>query len=323
MRRKVVASVLIGTVLAATLFTGCGGSGKSKSSSDEGGVKEFTAFFAVPGSEINDDNEIQELIAEKTGAKVKETWLTGQTDVEAIGTMIAGGEYPDVIEGGNGTQQLYDAEALVPLDDYLDDYPNIKNLFTDLEWEKLRQEDGHIYWIPQFSCIKGEEKVCTHNDEAFWIQARVLKWANYPEIKTMDDYFNLIESYNEANPTMEDGTENIPYTILCDDWRYFCLENAPMFLDGYPNDGSCMVDPETQKVMDYNTTDTAKAYFGKLNEEYKKGIVDPESFTQSYDEYISKLSSGRVLGMIDQWWDFLNANDAIKQAGLEIGRAHV
>lgn len=36
MRRKVVASVLIGTVLAATLFTGCGGSGKSKSSSDEG-----------------------------------------------------------------------------------------------------------------------------------------------------------------------------------------------------------------------------------------------------------------------------------------------
>ena len=49
----------------------------------------------------------------------------------------------------------------------------------------------------------------------------------------------------QANPTMEDGTANIPYTILCDDWRYFCLENAPQFLDGYPNDGCCMVDPET------------------------------------------------------------------------------
>ena len=177
-----------------------------------------------------DAKELQnvlQIIAEKTGAKVKETWLTGQTDVEAIGTMIAGGEYPDFIEGGNGQMQLYDADALVALDDYLDDYPNIKNLFSDLEWEKLRQDDGHIYWIPQFSCIKNEEKVCTHNDEAFWIQARVLKWAGYPEIKTMDDYFNLIESYNEANPTMEDGTENIPYTILCDDWRYFCMANAP------------------------------------------------------------------------------------------------
>ena len=86
MRRKVVASVLIGTVLAATLFTGCGGSGKSKSSSDEGGVKEFTAFFAVPGSEINDDNEIQELIAEKTGAKVKEPIIKLNKYLSASGT---------------------------------------------------------------------------------------------------------------------------------------------------------------------------------------------------------------------------------------------
>ena len=212
--------------------------------------------------------------------------------------------------------QLYDAGALVALDDYIDKYPNIKNYFTEQEWDQLRQDDGHIYWIPQFSNIKGEEKTCTHNDEAFWIQARVLEWANYPEIKTMDDYFKLIEDYNAANPTMEDGTENIPYTILCEDWRYFCLENAPQFLDGYPNDGSCMVDPDTLKVMDYNTSDTAVKYFKKLNEEYQKGIVDPESFTQTYDEYIAKLSSGRVLGMIDQWWDFAyTAGDAIKSAG--------
>ncbi len=165
--------------------------------------------------------------------KVKETWLTGQTAEEAVGMMITGGELPDFICGGSGQSQLYDADVLVALDDYLDDYPNIKNFFTQQQWDQLRQDDGHIYWIPQFSNIKGEEKVCTHNDEAFWIQARLLKWADYPEIRTMDQYFDLIERYNEANPTMEDGTENIPYTILCDDWRYFCLENAPQFLDGY------------------------------------------------------------------------------------------
>lgn len=315
MRRKKIVSMLLVATMAATMFAGCGNDSGKKGSS--GGAKEFDAFFAVPGSEINDDNEIQKIIEEKTGVRVKETWLTGQTADEAIGTMIAGGEYPDFIEGASGQKQLYEAGALVPLDDYIEKYPNIKNLFTELEWEKLRQDDGHIYWIPQFSCIKGDEKVCTHNDEAFWIQARVLKWANYPEIKTLDQYFDLIEKYNEANPTMADGTENIPYTILCEDWRYFCLENAPQFLDGYPNDGSCMVDPDTKKVLDYNTSDTAVKYFKKLNEEYNKGIVDPESFTQTYDEYISKLSTGRVLGMIDQWWDFaFTAGDAIKQAGL-------
>ena len=313
--------------MMAAMFAGCGSDAASTDakenadgadSTEAGGVKEFTAFFAVPGSEINDDNEIQQIIADKTGVKVKETWLTGQTAEEAVGMMITGGELPDFICGGSGQSQLYDADVLVALDDYLDDYPNIKNFFTQQQWDQLRQDDGHIYWIPQFSNIKGEEKVCTHNDEAFWIQARVLKWADYPEIRTMDQYFDLIERYNEANPTMEDGTENIPYTILCDDWRYFCLENAPQFLDGYPNDGSCIVDPETLTVIDYNTTDTAVKYFQKLNEEYQKGIVDPESFTQTYDEYIAKLSTGRVLGMIDQWWDFAyTAGDAIKQAGLD------
>lgn len=336
MKTKKVLSVLLAAAVMSTMFTGCGGGDSAQTgtqsgtgtdaaasgdsaSSGTGELKEFTAFFAVPGTEINDDNEIQQMIADMTGVKVKETWLTGQTAQEAVGTLIAGGEYPDFIDGSDGAAQLYDAGALVALDDYIDKYPNIKEFLTEEEWDKLRKEDGHIYWIPQFSNIYGEEKATVHNDEAFWIQTRVLEWAGYPEIHTMDQYFDLIESYNEANPTMEDGTANIPYTILCEDWRYFCLENAPQFLDGYPNDGSCIVDPDTLTIIDYNTTPTAKRYFQKLNEEFHKGIVDPESFTQNYDEYISKLSTGRVLGMIDQWWDFAyTANDALKQQGLDL-----
>ena len=332
MKLKKAIALLVTAAMTMSMMTGCGSSGESQTSADagkqtqtqdaskedSGEIKEFTAFFATPGSEINDDNEVQQIIAERVGAKCKETWLTGQTDKEAIGTMIAGGEYPDFIEGGSATPQLIDAGALVPLDDYLDQYPNIKALFSEQDWDKLRQPDGHIYFIPQFGTVKGRERVCTHNDEAFWIQTRVLEWAGYPKVETMDEYFDLIEAYNEANPTMEDGTTNIPYTILCEDWRYFCLENAPQFLDGYPNDSSCIVDPEELKVIDYNTTPTAKRYFQKLNEEYQKGIVDPESFTQTYDEYISKLSTGRVLGMIDQWWDFAyTAEDSIKTQGLD------
>ncbi|RKM56393.1 extracellular solute-binding protein [Butyrivibrio sp. X503] len=326
--KKRVISMLLATLMVGGALAGCskGNAGGGATASEDGGsagdgkVKEFTAFFSVPHAEINDDNEIQQIIAEKTGAKVKETWLTGQTAEEAVGTLIAGGEYPDFVDAGDGSVQMYEAGALVALDDYLDsgNYPNIKEFFTDQEWDSLRQSDGKIYWIPQFSNIYGEERVCAHNDEAFWIQTRVLKEAGYPKVETMDEYFALIEDYYEKHPTMEDGTPIIPYTILCEDWRYFCLENAPQFLDGYPNDGSVIVDTDTMKIVDYNTTDTAVKYFKKLNEEYKKGIVDKESFTQTYDEYIAKLSTGCVLGMIDQWWDFAyTAGDALKAAGLD------
>lgn len=320
--RKLAAAALV-SAMAVSMLAGCGSSGKNGASSagnsgeaGEGGIREYTAFYAVPGDEMNNDNEIQQKIAEITGAKVKETWLTGQTAAEAVGTLIAGGEYPDLIDGSDGTGQLYEAGALIPLDEYIEKYPNLKELWSEAEWDKVRQDDGHIYWIPQFGNVYEKDMGCTPA-EAFWIQTRVLKWADYPEIKTVDQFFKLLEDYNAANPTMEDGTANIPFTILCDDWRYFCLENPPQFLAGYPNDGSVIVDTETKKIVDYNTIDEAKEYFGKLNEVFKKGILDQESFTQSYDEYIAKLSSGRVLAMVDQWWQFQNARDSLKQQGLD------
>lgn len=46
--------------------------------------------------------------------------------------------------------------------------------------------------------------------------------------------------------------------------------------------------------------------------------MDVEFATQTYDEYIAKLSTGAVLGMCDQWWDFAyNVNDVFKQQGLD------
>lgn len=341
MKKKVVSMLLALTMIASAL-AGCGGkdTGASSDAGTETGtessasgtessgaedtsdgpqeVTDFTMFITMPGSEINSDNEIAQMIADKWGVKIKETWLTGQTAAEATGTLIASGEYPDFVDTDD-MSQLVDAEALIPLDDYIDQYPEFRDTwFTPEEWDKFRQPDGHIYWINPFGNTMGESTTTTHNDEAFWIQVRVLEWAGYPDIQTMDDYFKVLEDYMAANPTMEDGTQNIAYTILCEDWRYFCLENAGQFLAGYPNGGSVLVDKETLTIGDYNTSEDTKKYFQKLNEEYNKGFVDPESFTQTYDEYIAKLSTDRVLGMVDQWWDFAyTVNDVFKQQGLD------
>lgn len=339
MKFKKLTALLLTVAMGATMLAGCGASettsekeaasvkeADSSSTSDDKAdsaakedVLELDMFITMPGSEINDDNEIAQMIADKWGVKIKETWLTGQTAAEATGTLIAGGEYPDFIDSDE-MGLLYDAGALLPLDEYIDKYPEFKEKwFTEEEWEKFRMPDGHIYWINPFGNTKGEPTATTHNDEAFWIQVRVLEWAGYPEINTLDEYFKVIEDYIAANPTMDDGTENMAYTILCEDWRYFCLENAGQFLAGYPNDGSVLVDKDTMTIGDYNTSEDTIKYLKKLNEEYKKGFVDPESFTQTYDEYIAKLSTGRVLGMVDQWWDFAyTVNDVFKQQGLDL-----
>ena len=296
MKKKTTILLLAGSLMiagiAALLY-------QSQNSRNQ--IRHYTAFFSTTGEEITSDNDMKKKIAEQIGADCEETWLKGQTKDNALNAYIAAGEYPDFI---SGESKLYDAGALIPIDEYWDNYPNIKNYLTEEQWDLFRQADGHIYWIPQFGVSQGQDTEVIHSGEAFWIQTRVLKWADYPEITTVDEYFDLIEAYVQANPVMPDGKKNVPFTVLCDDWRFFCLENVPQFLDGYPNDGSCMVDPGNDQVIDYNTTETARRYFQKLNEEYHKGIFDPQSFTSTYEEYLDKLGTGAVLGMVDQWWQF-------------------
>jgi len=339
--KKRMLAILMGIVMVSSLLAGCGKNNETVKNETPSGdtaatatvapteeakattaptetatkeIKEFTAFFDREGAELNDDNEVQQIIAEKIGAKCKETWLTGQTAEEAVGMLIAGGEYPDFM---NFSAQLLDAGALVALDEYLDAYPNIKNFWSETQWESLRQEDGHIYSIPQFGKINEKLMDTQQSGEAFWIQTRVLKWANYPEIESLDQLFKLLEDYTAANPTMADGSNVIPFEILTYDWYYFCLENPPQFLDGYPNNGSVIVDETTYDVIDYNTTNTATRYFKKLNEEYKKGIIDQEFMTMNHDQFLEKISSGRVLCMVEQHWDFQTAEDSLKTQGMD------
>ncbi len=332
MKKRIIA-ILMCIALMSSLFAGCGknnstdakdtlktsDTGVTKeantgSSSSSKKIKEFTAFFDRQGIELNDNNEIKQIITDKIGAKCKETWLTGQEAKEAVGMLIASGEYPDFIDW---TPELQDADALVPIDEYLDKYPNIKKLWSDVQWNSLKQKDGHIYSIPQFGNINEKLMDTQQNGEAFWVQTRVLKWANYPKIETLDDLFKLLEDYSAANPTMTDGSSVIPFEILCYDWYYFCLENPPQFLDGWPNNGRCIVDPQTYLVSDYNVSPTAVQYFKKLNEEYKKKIIDPEFMTMNHDQFLEKISSGRVLSMVEQHWDFQTAEDSIKAQNLE------
>ncbi|MEI3220188.1 MAG: hypothetical protein V8S08_12005 [Lachnoclostridium sp.] len=178
--------------------------------------------------------------------KLKTKYLTGQTASEKINSMIKSGKYPDFLDGGDATADLLEAGAYIPLDDYLDDYPELKNYLTEEQWNQMRQPDGIFIIYPAVFHSRGEDLNPDHSGEAFWIQKRVLGWAGYPEVKTLDQYFQLIEDYLAANPVNEDGSKNTGFQILCDDWRYFCLENPPQFLAGYPNDGCAIVDPVTK-----------------------------------------------------------------------------
>lgn len=276
---------------------------------------EISFFISDPGQAPTDDNKIYKKIQEELGVTCKWEFLVGDKD-QKIGVLIAGGEYPDVLFIDTFSQeQFMNAGALIPLEDIIaENCPNLQTHFEPIMNLASDPGDGHLYVMANYGRIYNEYHVNIWQGPAFWMQKAVLAEFGYPTVQTLDEYFDLIERYMEKYPEI-DGQPTIGFEVLCDGWRDFCLKNAPFHLVGYPNDGNCIVDYDTNVAEFFRDKDFAKQYYQKLNEVYDKGLIDPESFTMTYDAYMAKLSSGRVLGMFDQHWNYQDAEFALTTEG--------
>ena len=275
-----------------------------------------SVFVGEARDQPTSDNPIFKKIEEEFGIKFEFEFLAGDLR-ETLGIKIAGQDYADLMDGGN-SEDLIEAGALIDLMPYISK-EKTPNLYTHLEpyFKRLLNDKGQLFVLPNFGRNYNTEAYGLNyvNGPAFFVQKKVLAWDNYPMIKTMDQYFDLIERYMAANPTDAKGNPNTGFAILCDSWRAFCLFNPVQHLMGRPNDGDVIVDINNgYKAEAYVIQPYAKAYYKKLNEMYHKGLISQDTFVMNYDQYIAKVSSGTVVGMFDQYWDFQTATDALNTA---------
>lgn len=273
---------------------------------DAGEPVTFKVFIRDPGTVPSKDNPVIRRIAELTGVTIEFEFLIGDLD-QKVGVMIGGEDYPDAIFASE--QKFIDAGAFIPLEDKLPKYKNLHALYSP-HYKKMTTDDGHQY-IMELYLSNIPSPIFVNDGPGFYIQKAVLEDAGFTVPRTLDEYFDLIEQYRAKYPSIN-GVKTIGFEILSDGWRDFCLRNPPQHLMGAGNDGDVFVDLETYTASLYQVSETAKNYYRKLNEEYNKGIIEGETFTQSYDQYVSKLASGAVLGFFDQGWDILQAENILK-----------
>jgi len=315
---KKTLTVLLGAaLLATTLFTGCADK-KAK-------PLNISVFTIQQRQQPPADNRDYKWIEEKFG--VTFTWdiLVGDKD-QKIGVLIASGDLPDMVEVDS--EKFQGAGCLIDLKPLVEKYcPNIVKHYQPA-WKKMIDQDSekdengkiikeHIYSLPNYGVINGADQNASYNQNGFWIQKRVLKEFGYPEVKTVDQYFDLIEKYLAKYPET-DGAKTIGFNIITADWEAFDLWNPPNFLAGYPNDGNGHVTKEGGKyVYTDNFADAnAEKWFKLANGYFNRGLIDPASFTDNRDQYYAKIAQGRVLGMFIQGWQFMyDAENTIKASG--------
>jgi putative aldouronate transport system substrate-binding protein len=324
MKKKLLSFGLV-AVLAMTA-AGCGSSAPSSPSTtntptatpavaDQEPVT-FTYFkFSSGIDKVASETVIGKELQKQTGVDWKMEHAVGDVKTKS-GVMIASGDYPDVIVPEGEIDKLLDAGAFIPLDELIEKHgPNIKRVYGPY-MDKFRQKDGKIYHLP-FSANQGYIADPNISQGAFWIQRSVLKEFNYPKIKTLDEYFDLIQKYKEKYPQV-DGKDTIGFVTFAGvKDNFFSITNPAMHLAGYPNDGGVTVDMKTMEAKVYTGTDIEKRWLKKLNEINAQGLFDPETFTANKDQYLAKLTSGRVLGYFNYNWQVGDATNNLKKAGID------
>jgi putative aldouronate transport system substrate-binding protein len=268
------------------------------------------------------DNKITKLLKEKLGVTLQYEIVTPDNADQKIGVMLAGGEYPDLVGTTDLKMRLLEGGALIKLDDLLatGNYPNIKT-HVDPYIKKMSyggsEVDPGLYIIPNYNRFYGNITGGTHWGTAFWIQKAVLADAGYPDLTniTLEQYFKLIEDYKAKYPEIN-GQKTVGFEVLASTGREWGMTNPPNFLAGNPNNGGVIVDSNNNATI-YADKPIAHDFFKILNAEYAKGVVDPESFTENFDQYTAKIATGVVLGMHDQYWNFQTATQALQGAGMD------
>ena len=324
MKRKVVSLMLVSAMVAGML-AGCGsdsGSSKGGSSTETGSAAEASSsgetandaddkspitfeYFNADGKNGNWDNPVAKAITEATGVTLDVSYpVASQGDAkEDIALMIANDEYPDMIYAKGSATDLYQAGALIDMTDLIEKYgPNIKKMYgAEMEKLKWSQDDPGIY---QLSYAGVNQKTLTTGGSC-QIQWAALKENDYKYPKTLDEYEKMIKSYLAAHPKTEDGLDMIGITMSASDWHWMITLGNPagLIADASPDNGQWIID-DNYGVHYKHVTDEEKEYFKWLCRMYNEGILDPNFATQTDDDYIAKVASGRVVAITDAEWHY-------------------
>lgn len=243
---------------------------------------------------------VADALAEATGVRINNVTSGGISDRFSI--LLAAGDLPDVVWYNGDNAYLARTGQLLPLDDLLEEYaPHITSSFPErLAYSReVLSDDGNIYYIPINCYSSSGEDVPAYYGVGISMMARwdIYAELGYPEINTTDDLLNFFAQAQELHPKTPDGKTMYAMGAwsswgIWPWWIPYTFSNA--CIQG--NNGT-LVDLETGEIeLQYKSEKFWEA-IRFWNKAYNMGLVDPESFTQTYDDYVAKLKNGQYIYM--------------------------
>ena len=238
---------------------------------------------------------------------------TGNEVETKLQQYLVAGDLPDLIglKALDQAQLAMDADMLLPLDEYKDQLPNIFENEIYANAVKYSQDftsndTGHLYIMPT---AIGPTSYNSYN----WVP--LLQWDAYknaglPEVGTLEDYLDVVAKMVEYKPATDAGEKVYGFSLFSDWDNLTALEISTLsFMYGIDTEyvsplmETNILTLETKSLLDDDSfyKRALKFYF----DANQRGLLDPDSMTQTYDELSAKMSAGRVMF---SWFSWLTGN---------------
>ncbi|WP_379248874.1 extracellular solute-binding protein [Paenibacillus sp. GCM10028914] len=198
--------------------------------------------------------------------------------------MISSKQLPDVIWGDRGfdLQRMREEGLLLPLDEYIEKYPNLKHWAGNKVLDLLRAPDGKIYYFPNYYTNR------PYGNAGFVINKKIYRELGYPKLETTEDLYDYLTMVKANYPNVvpfETGQAKDGHGI--DQLFSAFKEDNYGFTRLYavPEDGRM-----TSIYKDEAFRESA-VYVARL---MREGLIPAEATIQTEDQVNEKLTNGEV-----------------------------
>ncbi|UYO03532.1 extracellular solute-binding protein [Paenibacillus sp. PSB04] len=209
---------------------------------------------------------------------------SGGNAAQKLNTMIASKELPDVIwmERGADVERLRAAGMLVPYDDYLDKYPNLKKWAGDSTLNMLRSSDGKLYQFPNWYTSQPA------GNAGYLMNSKVYKELGSPKLETTVDLYNYLKSVKAKYPNMVPFEPDLAKDGQGLDILYgaFGEDHPPVYL----KERAVPVDNKLTSIFQDPVYRESMQFASKL---FREKLMAQDALTQTKDQILEKAYNGR------------------------------
>lgn len=246
------------------------------------------------------DSPVYEEFTKQSGVKLTSTWV----DRTKFDLIIASGDTTDLIACtyADYYKTLATGGLIVKLNDMIDKLgKNLKKPEKDIMWTLLKDTydngDGSIYGVLNSIGMQGGNARPTNlGTYTLW---DYYKEIGAPELEDFSDFVDALEQIVKKHPTTADGKPIYAFSFYNQG-----NELAPFygpFLSmgpGYREYNPYIATRFEDNTLCYIFLDEEGPYWQAakyMNDAYNRGLVDPDSFIQTRDDFKTKRQNGQLL----------------------------